>query len=72
MNNKWVVYLLALAVFLIGTVEHFISRIIQMVATEPSVTASAAGLLVTGVTSTDSGNRIYSLQIFLIREHPMK
>lgn len=47
MNNKWVVYLLALAVFLIGTVEYIISGIIQMVAAELSVTTSAAGLLVT-------------------------
>lgn len=47
MNNKWVVYLLALAVFLIGTVEYIISGIIQMVASELSVATSAAGLLVT-------------------------
>lgn len=47
MNHKWVVYLLALAVFLIGTVEYIISGIIQMVAAELSVTTSAAGLLVT-------------------------
>ncbi|GEC91502.1 MFS transporter [Brevibacillus brevis] len=47
MGNKWVVYILALAVFLIGTVEYLISGIIQMVAADLGVTTSSAGLLVT-------------------------
>ncbi len=46
-GNKWVVYILALAVFLIGTVEYLISGIIQMVAADLGVTTSSAGLLVT-------------------------
>ncbi|ASJ55175.1 MFS transporter [Brevibacillus formosus] len=47
MDNKWVVYILTLAVFLIGTVEYLISGIIQTVAADLSVTTSSAGLLVT-------------------------
>lgn len=47
MDNKWVVYILALAVFLIGTVEYLISGIIQTVAADLGVTTSSAGLLVT-------------------------
>ncbi|MCC8437676.1 MFS transporter [Brevibacillus sp. M2.1A] len=47
MGNKWVVYTLALAVFLIGTVEYLISGIIQIVAVDLGVTTSSAGLLVT-------------------------
>ncbi|MBR0604063.1 MFS transporter [Bacillus safensis] len=49
MKNKAVVYLLALAAFLIGTIEYIITGIIQMVADDLQVTASAAGLLVTSL-----------------------
>ncbi|SCW33130.1 MFS transporter, DHA1 family, purine base/nucleoside efflux pump [Paenibacillus tianmuensis] len=47
MRNKWVVYLLALAVFLIGTIEYIISGILQMVAADLGITTSSAGMLVT-------------------------
>ncbi|MFJ7649847.1 MFS transporter [Lysinibacillus sp. NPDC097279] len=47
MKNKTVIYLLALAVFLIGTIEYIITGIIQMVASDLSITTSVAGLLVT-------------------------
>ena len=49
MKNKTVVYLLALAAFLIGTIEYIITGIIQMVAADLHVTTSAAGLLVTSL-----------------------
>ncbi|CAI7724734.1 MULTISPECIES: MFS transporter [Bacillus] len=49
MKNKAVVYLLALAAFLIGTIEYIITGIIQMVAADLQVTTSAAGLLVTSL-----------------------
>lgn len=49
MQNKTVVYLLALAAFLIGTIEYIITGIIQMVAHDLQVTTSAAGLLVTSL-----------------------
>ncbi|WP_281215893.1 MFS transporter [Bacillus altitudinis] len=49
MKNKTVVYLLALAAFLIGTIEYIITGIIQMVADDLQVTTSAAGLLVTSL-----------------------
>lgn len=49
MQNKTVVYLLALAAFLIGTIEYIITGIIQMVADDLQVTTSAAGLLVTSL-----------------------
>ncbi|PRS58465.1 MFS transporter [Bacillus pumilus] len=49
MKNKAVVYLLALAAFLIGTIEYIITGIIQMVASDLHVTTSAAGLLVTSL-----------------------
>ncbi|WP_338527699.1 MFS transporter [Bacillus sp. MAG717A] len=49
MKNKVVVYLLALAAFLIGTIEYIITGIIQMVAEDLQVTTSAAGLLVTSL-----------------------
>ncbi|MGG4173034.1 MFS transporter [Bacillus safensis] len=49
MKNKAVVYLLALAAFLIGTIEYIITGIIQMVADDLHVTSSAAGLLVTSL-----------------------
>lgn len=47
MKNKSVVYVLALAVFLIGTIEYIITGVIQMVASDLAVSTSAAGLLVT-------------------------
>jgi len=47
MKNKAVIYLLALAAFLIGTIEYIITGIIQMVATDLSVSTSVTGLLVT-------------------------
>ncbi|MGE1212477.1 MFS transporter [Bacillus pumilus] len=49
MKNKTVVYLLALAAFLIGTIEYIITGIIQMVADDLHVTTSVAGLLVTSL-----------------------
>ncbi|WP_269773012.1 MFS transporter [Bacillus safensis] len=49
MKNKAVVYLLALAAFLIGTIEYIITGIIQMVADDLQITTSAAGLLVTSL-----------------------
>lgn len=49
MQNKTVVYLLALAAFLTGTIEYIITGIIQMVAADLQVTTSAAGLLVTSL-----------------------
>ncbi|GBF76738.1 MFS transporter [Paenibacillus sp. 598K] len=47
MSNRGLVYLLALAVFLIGTVEYILSGILPIVAAELEVTTSAAGMLVT-------------------------
>ncbi len=47
MNNKWVVYSLALAVFLIGTIEYIISGILTITAADLGITTSAAGTLVT-------------------------
>lgn len=47
MSNRGLVYLLALAVFLIGTVEYILSGILPIVATDLEVTTSAAGMLVT-------------------------
>lgn len=49
MQNKTVVYLLALAAFLIGTIEYIITGIIQMVAYDLHITTSTAGLLVTSL-----------------------
>ena len=49
MKNKAVVYLLALAAFLIGTIEYIITGVIQRVADDLQVTTSAAGLLVTSL-----------------------
>ncbi|MCY7581112.1 MFS transporter [Bacillus altitudinis] len=49
MQNKTVVYLFALAAFLIGTIEYIITGIIQMVAHDLHVTTSTAGLLVTSL-----------------------
>lgn len=47
MKNKTVIYLLALAVFLIGTIEYIITGIIEMVAADLHVSTAVAGLLVT-------------------------
>ena len=47
MSNKWVVYLLTLAVFLIGTIEYIISGILYMVAADLGIPTSSAGALVT-------------------------
>ncbi|WP_103104593.1 MFS transporter [Brevibacillus reuszeri] len=47
MNNKWVVYSLALAVFLIGTIEYIISGILPIAAADLGITTSTAGTLVT-------------------------
>jgi DHA1 family putative efflux transporter-like MFS transporter len=47
MKNKIVVYLLALAVFLIGTIEYIITGIIQLMATDLTVSTSIVGLFVT-------------------------
>lgn len=47
MKNKPVIYLLALAVFLIGTIEYIITGIIEMVAADLHVSTGVAGLLVT-------------------------
>ncbi len=47
MKNKPVIYLLALAVFLIGTIEYIITGIIEMVAADLHVSTAVAGLLVT-------------------------
>ncbi|WP_270169473.1 MFS transporter [Paenibacillus sp. SYP-B4298] len=47
MKNKPVIYLLALAVFLIGTIEYIITGIIEMVAIDLHVSTAVAGLLVT-------------------------
>ncbi len=41
------VYLLPLAVFLIGTIKYIITGIIQVVSSELGVSTSAAGFLVT-------------------------
>jgi len=47
LKNKPVIYLLALAVFLIGTIEYIITGIIEMVAADLHVSTAVAGLLVT-------------------------
>ncbi|RJE88421.1 MFS transporter [Paenibacillus sp. 1011MAR3C5] len=47
MRNKWIVYLLALAVFLIGTIEYIISGILPIVAADLGIATSTAGSLVT-------------------------
>ncbi|MBT2285433.1 MFS transporter [Paenibacillus polymyxa] len=47
MKNKWIIYILALAVFLIGTIEYIITGVIAMIAAELSVSTSEVGLLVT-------------------------
>lgn len=47
MKNKWIIYVLALAVFLIGTIEYIITGVIEMIAIDLGVSTSKAGLLVT-------------------------
>lgn len=47
MKNKLIIYVLALAVFLIGTIEYIITGVIEMIATDLKVSTSEAGLLVT-------------------------
>ncbi len=47
MKNRVHVYLLAFAVFLIGTIEYIITGVIQMVSNDFNVSTSAVGLLVT-------------------------
>ncbi|WP_136605690.1 MFS transporter [Paenibacillus dokdonensis] len=47
MKNKGIIYVLALAVFLIGTIEYIITGVIEMIAMDLGVSTSEAGLLVT-------------------------
>lgn len=47
MKNKWIIYVMALAVFLIGTIEYIITGVIEMIALDLGVSTSEAGLLVT-------------------------
>jgi len=47
LKNKWIIYVLALAVFLIGTIEYIITGVIEMIAADLSVSTSNVGLLVT-------------------------
>ncbi|MFF2886111.1 MFS transporter [Paenibacillus sp. NPDC057967] len=47
MKNKWIIYVLALAVFLIGTIEYIITGVIEMIALDLGVSTSEAGLMVT-------------------------
>ncbi|WCM61857.1 MFS transporter [Paenibacillus polymyxa] len=47
MKNKQIIYVLALAVFLIGTIEYIITGVIEMIAVDLGVSTSEAGLLVT-------------------------
>lgn len=47
MNNRLTIYILALAVFLIGTIEYIITGVIEMIASDLGVSTSEAGLLVT-------------------------
>ncbi|NEU27353.1 MFS transporter [Paenibacillus ottowii] len=47
MKNKRIIYVLALAVFLIGTIEYIITGVIEMMAVDLGVSTSEAGLLVT-------------------------
>ncbi|RJX39191.1 MFS transporter [Paenibacillus pinisoli] len=47
MSNKWIIYVLALAVFLIGTIEYIITGVIEMIALDLGVSTSEAGLMVT-------------------------
>lgn len=47
MNNRLTIYILALAVFLIGTIEYIITGVIEMMAADLSVSTSEVGLMVT-------------------------
>ena len=47
MKNKGTIYILALAVFLIGTIEYIITGIIEMMAADLGVSTAEAGMLVT-------------------------
>ncbi|WP_238655600.1 MFS transporter [Paenibacillus piscarius] len=47
MNNRLTIYILALAVFLIGTIEYIITGVIEMMAAELGVSTSEVGLMVT-------------------------
>lgn len=47
MNNRLTIYILALAVFLIGTIEYIITGVIEMIAEDLSVSTSEVGLMVT-------------------------
>ncbi|OAB44696.1 MFS transporter [Paenibacillus glacialis] len=47
MKNNLIIYVLALAVFLIGTIEYIITGVIEMIAVDLGVATSEAGLLVT-------------------------
>jgi len=47
LKNKEIIYILALAVFLIGTIEYIITGVIEMIALDLGVSTSEAGLLVT-------------------------
>ncbi|WP_375104112.1 MFS transporter [Paenibacillus sp. RS8] len=47
MKNKRIIYILALAVFLIGTIEYIITGVIEMIAVDLGVSTSEVGSLVT-------------------------
>lgn len=47
MKNKGIIYILALAIFLIGTIEYIITGVIDMMAVDIGVTTSDVGLFVT-------------------------
>lgn len=47
MKNKWIIYILALAIFLIGTIEYIITGVIDMIAVDIGISTSEAGLFVT-------------------------
>ncbi|PQP85121.1 MFS transporter [Paenibacillus sp. PCH8] len=47
MKNKGIIYVLALAVFLIGTIEYIITGVIEIIAVDLGVSTSEVGLLVT-------------------------
>ncbi|UHA75988.1 MFS transporter [Paenibacillus sp. 481] len=47
MKNNLIIYVLAIIVFLIGTIEYIITGVIEMIAMDLGVTTSEAGLLVT-------------------------
>lgn len=47
MKNNLIIYVLALSVFLIGTIEYIITGVIEMITVDLGVSTSEAGLLVT-------------------------